>query len=165
MQCDTANKLFRPWDSDVCKGLRRTQSVTLPSNLSSTMSASAIECNSFYQSLLLSNCHHQVALPHLCGVRSQLSLSSPFLLNSQIASLQTSFNRFSLAPTANLFSPSDDIEASKKAGKKLKRQRPKRFNCPHCQTAFSNNGQLKGHVRTHTGKFFSFLFLKRLATR
>lgn len=32
-----------------------------------------------------------------------------------------------------------------------KKQRPKRFRCPHCQVAFSNNGQLKGHVRSHTG--------------
>lgn len=39
-----------------------------------------------------------------------------------------------------------------------KKQRPKRFRCPHCQVAFSNNGQLKGHVRSHTGKHFgSFL--------
>lgn len=36
-----------------------------------------------------------------------------------------------------------------------KKQRPKRFRCPHCQVAFSNNGQLKGHVRSHTGKFQS----------
>lgn len=36
-----------------------------------------------------------------------------------------------------------------------KKQRPKRFRCPHCQVAFSNNGQLKGHVRSHTGKFIS----------
>jgi len=36
---------------------------------------------------------------------------------------------------------------------KVKRQRPKRFHCPHCQVAFSNNGQLKGHVRIHTGNF------------
>ncbi|KAI9563948.1 putative huckebein protein [Daphnia sinensis] len=33
-----------------------------------------------------------------------------------------------------------------------KKQRPKRFRCPHCQVAFSNNGQLKGHVRSHTGE-------------
>lgn len=35
---------------------------------------------------------------------------------------------------------------------KLKKQRPKKFQCPHCQVSFSNNGQLKGHVRIHTGK-------------
>jgi hypothetical protein len=36
---------------------------------------------------------------------------------------------------------------------KVKRQRPKRFHCPHCQVAFSNNGQLRGHVRIHTGEW------------
>lgn len=33
-----------------------------------------------------------------------------------------------------------------------RKQRPKKFKCPHCDVAFSNNGQLKGHVRIHTGK-------------
>lgn len=32
-----------------------------------------------------------------------------------------------------------------------RKQRPKKFKCPHCDVAFSNNGQLKGHVRIHTG--------------
>lgn len=36
---------------------------------------------------------------------------------------------------------------------KAKKQRPKRFQCPHCKVSFSNNGQLKGHVRIHTGMF------------
>lgn len=36
--------------------------------------------------------------------------------------------------------------------KPANRQRPKRFRCPHCNVAFSNNGQLKGHIRTHTGR-------------
>lgn len=35
--------------------------------------------------------------------------------------------------------------------KQAKKQRPKRFQCPHCKVSFSNNGQLKGHVRIHTG--------------
>lgn len=34
-----------------------------------------------------------------------------------------------------------------------RKQRPKKFKCPHCDVAFSNNGQLKGHIRIHTGKF------------
>lgn len=33
-----------------------------------------------------------------------------------------------------------------------RKQRPKKFKCPHCNVAFSNNGQLKGHIRIHTGK-------------
>ncbi|XP_025018651.1 zinc finger protein 354A [Tetranychus urticae] len=33
-----------------------------------------------------------------------------------------------------------------------KKQRPKRFKCVHCDVSFSNNGQLKGHIRIHTGE-------------
>ncbi|KAK4303530.1 hypothetical protein Pmani_024466 [Petrolisthes manimaculis] len=33
-----------------------------------------------------------------------------------------------------------------------KRPRPKRFSCNQCGSAFSNKGQLKGHVRIHTGE-------------
>lgn len=40
---------------------------------------------------------------------------------------------------------------------KSKKQRPKRFQCPHCKVSFSNNGQLKGHIRIHTGTYGSFL--------
>ncbi|UYV75708.1 SETMAR [Cordylochernes scorpioides] len=29
---------------------------------------------------------------------------------------------------------------------KVRKQRPKKFQCPHCQVSFSNNGQLKGHL-------------------
>lgn len=57
-----------------------------------------------------------------------------------------------------------EIYAASSKMTKLK-QRPKKFRCPHCKVSFSNNGQLKGHVRIHTGKslnvfdynFFEFL--------
>lgn len=42
-------------------------------------------------------------------------------------------------------------EAELQQQMKSRKQRPKKFRCPHCQVAFSNNGQLKGHVRIHTG--------------
>ncbi|KAG7190777.1 hypothetical protein KM043_006848 [Ampulex compressa] len=36
--------------------------------------------------------------------------------------------------------------------KQMKKLRPKKFRCEHCDVAFSNNGQLKGHIRIHTGE-------------
>jgi huckebein len=44
---------------------------------------------------------------------------------------------------------SEDAKAKVLSARK---QRPKKFKCPHCDVAFSNNGQLKGHIRIHTGK-------------
>lgn len=38
-----------------------------------------------------------------------------------------------------------------------RKQRPKKFKCTYCDVAFSNNGQLKGHVRIHTGKSYKFI--------
>lgn len=34
----------------------------------------------------------------------------------------------------------------------IRKYRPKNFHCPACKMAFSNNGQLKTHVRIHTGE-------------
>ncbi|XP_063703094.1 zinc finger protein 358 [Culicoides brevitarsis] len=46
------------------------------------------------------------------------------------------------------------VLAEEAAAKQMsaKKQRPKKFKCPHCDVAFSNNGQLKGHIRIHTGE-------------
>lgn len=41
------------------------------------------------------------------------------------------------------------------ADPKTSKARPKKYRCPFCQVGFSNNGQLKGHVRIHTGKLKS----------
>lgn len=35
--------------------------------------------------------------------------------------------------------------------KEMKKLRPKKHSCPHCSMAFSNGGQLTGHIRIHTG--------------
>ncbi|XP_023248440.1 uncharacterized protein LOC111644064 [Copidosoma floridanum] len=46
----------------------------------------------------------------------------------------------------------DRIHQQEFAAKQIKKTRPKNFNCNYCPAAFSNNGQLKGHLRTHTDK-------------
>ncbi|KAL0129683.1 hypothetical protein PUN28_001743 [Cardiocondyla obscurior] len=38
------------------------------------------------------------------------------------------------------------------AVKEMKKMRPKKHSCPHCNMAFSNGGQLTGHIRIHTGE-------------
>nr|XP_031842877.1 Krueppel-like factor 16 [Nomia melanderi] len=44
------------------------------------------------------------------------------------------------------------LENHEAAAKHLKKHRPKNFRCEHCDVAFSNKGQLKGHIRIHTGE-------------
>lgn len=41
----------------------------------------------------------------------------------------------------------------------MRKQRPKKYKCPHCDVAFSNNGQLKGHIRIHTGNYLLHLYI------
>ena len=52
-------------------------------------------------------------------------------------------------------SPTGPATITSSSPQKYKRKRPKRFQCPHCHVSFSNNGQLRGHIRTHTGESFS----------
>ncbi|KAJ8967464.1 hypothetical protein NQ314_002778 [Rhamnusium bicolor] len=45
-----------------------------------------------------------------------------------------------------------------------KKQRPKKYKCPHCDVGFSNNGQLKGHIRIHTGSYINIFYLLIIST-
>lgn len=53
-------------------------------------------------------------------------------------------------PTIPRISPNEETTICQQ--QQQRKHRPKNFRCPACKMAFSNNGQLKNHVRIHTGE-------------
>ena len=102
-------------------------------------------------------------IPALYGYNFQSNLSnsllgdtSSFGMNSFMGNknlVSTSSASQSVANTAclNMSDFAKTIEQQNLLDRPNKKPRPKRFQCPHCQVSFSNNGQLKGHIRIHTG--------------
>ncbi|RWS13286.1 Huckebein-like protein [Dinothrombium tinctorium] len=75
----------------------------------------------------------------------------PAFSNSSAMMYESTASFVNIPPNVNIFDPCL-TEMSKPWKMQQKKQRPKRFQCPHCQVSFSNNGQLKGHIRIHTGE-------------
>lgn len=159
---DSRKQLFRPWDQEP------PQPPPPQPPPSATPLPSPIYTLNLWTSLFLNSTKTEYAPPaasmdpfYLCRPRAISHSSSLFAHHHHH---QTTFLP---APTssASLGVPFADTSAALAASTatvKPRRQRPKRFRCPHCQIAFSNNGQLKGHIRTHTGKSttFSCLFVR-----
>lgn len=67
----------------------------------------------------------------------------PGFLDNEYAWLATSYQ--SVQEAVSRLNQQDAV------AKQIKKLRPKKFKCEYCMVAFSNNGQLKGHLRIHTG--------------
>ncbi|KAI1303065.1 Transcription factor Sp5 [Halotydeus destructor] len=157
----TDNKLFRPWDTEAKLQSQAAANCPLPPLSSSSSSLSSPRAThttlspstypvGFWSSLLLQRAFYSPQSPFARSVQpfpfeARLPKVEPIVPNVQCSSSATNSLPSSAPLTGNGF-----MQLPSTA--KPRRQRPKRFRCPHCHIAFSNNGQLKGHIRTHTGE-------------
>lgn len=163
MEFKPLNKLFRPWLNDQT-AVNRTL-------------GSRLKCvdvtNKDYLPFIYDSQHINFYVPFILKNEISNHCSSNYheflhndndnynLINFMKARNQTSTHSSPALQCISSQSIGSNLEKSYASNnsKWFKRQRPKRFNCPHCHIAFSNNGQLKGHIRTHTGKSNIILFL------
>lgn len=133
--------------SNVTRDVESASHLTSPSNSNAAATAAA-------------HLHHH-HIQHSFNSRSS-PVIDPILSAFPSVASATSFNAAVAAVTAAAASGHSSVgslasliasnASSSSSPGNMKKQRPKRFHCPHCQIAFSNQGQLRGHVRIHTGE-------------
>nr|XP_003708570.2 PREDICTED: zinc finger protein 233 [Megachile rotundata] len=84
---------------------------------------------------------------HQYGLASGSSSSNP-----HPASLMYNFPAMLGMYASRMDQAVERVHLQDAAAKQMKKLRPKKFRCELCDVAFSNNGQLKGHIRIHTGE-------------
>lgn len=73
-------------------------------------------------------------------------------INRTVTSTRTQPSGPSNPMSTKLTTTTNTDEPATEQSKHAKKCRPKNFQCPACKMAFSNNGQLKNHIRIHTGE-------------
>ncbi len=139
----SAAKIFRPWTSSV-----KDADATAPERADEIRNSafarvpepghSAAEFTAMYENFW--NAAPALGFDDWTGSLQMLPIQTPENLAQSLSYLDPAY--------LNMAFP--EIYANTKITKM--KQRPKKFRCPHCKVSFSNNGQLKGHVRIHTGE-------------
>ncbi|XP_022907455.2 zinc finger protein 266-like [Onthophagus taurus] len=140
LESQVTSKIFRPWDnkSDQDSTVSTTTSEESSDNLQIKTENASPETN--HKKLIPHTLNEYIPSPNSYLYSDVLhSMPHPnFQSETFFESLQEEYIRVL-----------QQEEHSKSLNKK---QRPKKYKCPHCGVAFSNNGQLKGHIRIHTGE-------------
>ncbi|KAL1498141.1 hypothetical protein ABEB36_008989 [Hypothenemus hampei] len=163
-------RIFRPWDNQSAKD--NSQDATI----STTTNEEAIDANETKKdddrkslapsedftpiTTTSATLHHHSSLVHRNGTLDypQDTTYSPDVLQINLAQqlglppndpllMESLAQGYALEEYARVLK--QEQQAKLMASKK---QRPKKYKCPHCDVGFSNNGQLKGHIRIHTGE-------------
>lgn len=176
----TCCRIFRPWDGVGSKPVSPE-----PNHAIEHLTASEKLAQSVRFEQQLNRITNQLCHPYFVDPRYQMNSNQPYMGYPPVLSDTVAQDMFAYLTAPRLpygpsnipasmpvdammnsaiFNPMSQeyarILAEEAEAKNLnaRKQRPKRFKCPHCDVAFSNNGQLKGHVRIHTGKLHLYNF-------
>lgn len=129
--------IFRPWDSKI--GLTADKSQSASDNIEVPIEVKEEQVN---RAMLMSQFVNPMISDYLYMPPTPPAEYLPL----------TPFDAYSMSFMEQEYARVMAEEARAKM-MSTKKQRPKKFKCPHCDVArFSNNGQLKSHIRTHTGE-------------
>lgn len=171
----TYSRLFRPWDVDQDSTVTSTSAKKLQENSGSCeklsdpikseydlanaarISQRLFDLHEHQHPSLYTTSQHNEELQHIPQNQSEAMAfyaSYPEFMTSIPSGSYMSGAASIDAITMNAMEQEYARVLAEEAQSKIlsaRKQRPKKFKCPHCDVAFSNNGQLKGHVRIHTG--------------
>lgn len=154
-------KIFRPWDGECAQDA----TITTTTDGNDTKTQVVVETKSCDKEDKSGSAHKKSfrRVPPKADQRECLSLAdypglhdicSPACLQNPLE-LSTADHLFleSMTTTGYALEEYARILTQEHQTKLLnaRKQRPKKYKCPHCEVGFSNNGQLKGHIRIHTG--------------
>lgn len=163
----TYSRLFRPWDIKSSQSLASVEKISnlnmklessitptiyqscdqnIP-NVESTSTLVKLNDSAMFIDPDHSNIFHNFSEESPLDTRVFLNL--PNCINADMPFV--SFDPFTSSAMEHEYARVLAEEAHAKM-RTARKQRPKKFKCPHCNVAFSNNGQLKGHIRIHTGE-------------
>lgn len=151
----TYSRLFRPWDSkstklDLCENSNSSQEYE---QQKSPVNVQKINKNhvEFHTTSPIKSFSR---LPISPSIASLPDLNSSFIYPPVADSTAMSYLGLDPYTLTMMEQEYARVLAEEAVSKQMsaKKQRPKKFKCPHCDVAFSNNGQLKGHIRIHTGE-------------